>query len=76
MPLWEPEWKGGKGQIILQFLASDFVVQEQLALEPPGFRPEVDIDDGSDRRIVSWAPTILDENSVISLIKTSETGDL
>lgn len=68
--------EGGKGQIILQFLASDFAVQEQASFGASGVQAGSDIDAGSDRRIVLLGINNFGENSVISLIKTSETGDL
>jgi hypothetical protein len=68
--------EGGKGQIILQFLASDFAVQEQVSFGASGVQAGSDIDAGSDRRLVLLGINNFGENSVISLIKTSETGDL
>lgn len=68
--------EGGNGQIILQFLSSGHAVQGQVSFGASGVQAGSDIDADNDRRIVLLGINDFGENSVISLIKTSETGDL
>lgn len=68
--------EGSNGQIILQFISSGFVVAEQLTFGTTGIQDGVDMDEGLDRGILLLGTNDLGSNSIISLIKTSETGDL
>lgn len=67
---------GGNGTLFLQFLTSDFTLGEQLSYGASGVQRGVDLDVTGDRGIVMLGINSFGSNSVISLIKTGETGDL
>ena len=67
---------GGSSNIFLQFLSSGLTVAEQVSFGASGVQEGSDIDIGSDRRILLLGTNSFGTNSLISLIKTSETGDL
>jgi len=67
---------GGSSNIFLQFLSSGITVAEQVSFGASGVQEGSDIDIGSDRRILLLGTNSFGTNSLISLIKTSETGDL
>lgn len=62
--------------IFLQFLSSGYTVAEQVSYGSSGVQAGSDIGIGMDRGIVLLGINSFGTNSVISLIKTSETGDL
>ena len=68
--------EGGNGLIFLQFLSSGYAMGEQVTFGASGVQAGYDIDVGSDRGLVLLGTNSLGSNSVLSLIKTSETGDL
>ncbi len=67
---------GSNGQMILQFLSHGYSVQEQLSYGASGIQAGRDIDLGRDRGIVLLGTNGDGSNRLITLIKTSETGDL
>ncbi len=67
---------GGNGHIILQFISSGFTVGEQYSYMGSGVQAGVDVDVNKDKGIVMLGMNIMGTNSIISLIKTSETGEL
>jgi hypothetical protein len=66
----------GSSNIFLQFLSSTFIEEERMSYGASGIQSGSDIDHGKDRGIVLLGTNRFGENSIISLIKTSETGDL
>ena len=67
---------GSETNIFLQFLSSGYNVAEQLSYGSSGVLAGSDIGIGMDRGIVLLGTNSFGTNSIISLIKTSETGDL
>ncbi|MCK5066415.1 MAG: hypothetical protein KAR16_03205 [Bacteroidales bacterium] len=67
---------GGNSNIFLQFLSSGYTVEEQVSYGASGVQSGTDIDNVDDGGIVLLGTNSFGENSIISLIKTSETGDL
>jgi hypothetical protein len=68
--------EGGDGHIILQFISSSVTVGEQRSYGATGVQAGRDVDEDPDRGIVLLGENNMGANSIISLIKTSETGDL
>ena len=68
--------EGGSGHITLQFLSSALTVGEQLSYGASGVQAGRDVDEDLDRGIVLLGENSMGANSIISLIKTRETGDL
>lgn len=68
--------EGGNGLIFLQFLSSGYAMQEYLSFGASGVQAGKDIDVGTDRGIVLLGTNSVGSSNVLSLIKTSETGDL
>jgi len=66
----------GDGHIFLQFLSSRYAMGEQVSFGASGVQAGYDIDVGADRGIVLLGTNDLGSSNVLSLIKTSETGDL
>jgi hypothetical protein len=67
---------GNSTNIFLQFLSSRYTVGDQVSYGASGVQAGTDIDVGGDRGIVLLGVNSLGTNSIISLIKTSETGGL
>lgn len=66
----------GTRDIFLQFLTSDFVASGRIIYGASGDQSGADIDLPSDGGIVILGTSSFENNSMISLIKTSDTGDL
>jgi hypothetical protein len=67
---------GGTQDIFLQFLSSDFTNTGRIIYGNTGNQSGADIDLPDDGGIVLLGTSSVEENSLISLIKTSDTGDL
>lgn len=67
---------GGNSHIFLQFLSPGYTWGDQFSYGASGVQAGRDIDVAADRSIVMLGINSYDENSIISLIKTSEGGDL
>jgi len=67
---------GADTQMFLQFLSSGFSVGAPVAYGSSGVQAGRDIDVGADGGMVLLGINSFETNSIISLIKTSETGDL
>lgn len=68
--------EGGNSHIFLQFLSSAYSVEEQISFGASGVQAGYDLDVGSDRGIVLLGTNNAGSNNILSLIKTSETGEL
>ena len=68
--------EGGNSQIFLQFFSSGYAVGEQVSFGASGVQAGYDIDVGADRGMVLLGTNSMGSSKVLSLIKTSETGDL
>jgi len=66
----------GSTDIFLQFLSSDYAVTGNVVFGASGTQSGADIDIADDGGIVVLGTNGSDENSMISLIKTSDTGAL
>jgi hypothetical protein len=67
---------GTDTQMFLQFLSSGFSVGSPISYGSSGVQAGRDIDVGADGGMVMLGINSFETNSIISLIKTSETGDL
>ncbi len=67
---------GAETQMFLQFLSSGFSVGAPISYGSSGVQAGRDIDVGADGGMVMLGINSFETNSIISLIKTSETGDL
>lgn len=65
----------GASDIFMQFLSSDYAVTGNVVFGSSGAQTGADIDIAEDGGIVVLGTNYSDENSMISLIKTSDTGD-
>jgi len=66
----------GSSDIFLQFLSSDYAVTGNVVFGSSGTQTGADIDVTDDGGIVVLGTNASDVNSMITLIKTSDTGDL
>jgi hypothetical protein len=66
---------GAASDIFLQFLTSDYAVTGNVIFGSGGAQTGADIDIADDGGIVVLGTNASDANSMISLIKTSDTGD-
>jgi hypothetical protein len=66
----------GSSDIFLQFLSSDLAITGNVVFGSSGAQMGADIDIADDGGIVVLGTNVSDRNSMISLIKTSDTGDL
>jgi hypothetical protein len=66
----------GSRDIFLQFLSSDYAVEERIIYGATGSQTGADIDLSDDGGLVLLGTNSDGESSMISLIKTSDTGDL
>jgi hypothetical protein len=67
---------GSERDILLQFLTSDYEPAERILYGASGDQYGADIDIPEDGGIIMLGTTDSGENSMISLIKTNDTGDL
>ena len=67
---------GGTKDIFLQFLTSEYLASGRIIYGASGNQSGADIDLPDDGGIVILGTTSFEDNSMISLIKTSDTGDL
>jgi hypothetical protein len=66
----------GSSEIFLQFLTSDYLVSGNVAFGSSGTQTGADIEISEDGGLVILGTNGYDKHSMISLIKTSDTGDL
>ncbi len=66
----------GTSDIFLQFLSQDYAATGQIVFGSTGDQTGADIDLSADGGLVLLGTSSYEGNSMISLIKTSETGDL
>ncbi len=66
----------GSSEIFLQFLSSDYVVEGNVVYGASGNQTGADIEISEDGGIVLLGTNEYEKHSMISLIKTSDTGDL
>jgi hypothetical protein len=66
----------GSSEIFLQFLTSDYLVSGNVAFGASGTQTGADIEISEDGGLVLLGTNGYDKHSMISLIKTSDTGDL
>ena len=66
----------GTQDIFLQFLTSDYTVSERIIFGATGSQTGADIDLADDGGLVLLGTNSDGESGMISLIKTSDTGDL
>ncbi len=69
-------WVSGSSEIFLQFLTSDYLVSGNVAFGASGTQTGADIEISEDGGLVLLGTNGYKKHSMISLIKTSDTGDL